>query len=112
MRGKYKAAFILPVNAKKILAESGWEFDSKEYISDDIEFFLTQELNLCFTESWQNTKCFSNENIEASIEYKEDKKHIRFIYFQIYHDEMASLKNAFFSSNLKDTQLFIPSEAV
>jgi len=111
VRGKYKAAFVLPENTETVLGECGWEFESEDYICVDVEFFLIDILKLRFSNCSHGIKYFVGENIEASIEFEDDSKNIKYIYFQIYHDQVAVLSEAFENAAcMKGLQLFIPSE--
>ena len=46
MRGKYEAAFLLPLGTEKHLDEDGWEFKSESFISEQIKKKFMEELNL------------------------------------------------------------------
>lgn len=111
MKGRYKAAFIIPTGAKKILGDDGWEFDSKNRLPGYVKDFLVDDLKLSFLESYLVYVVYANENIKASISHDEEGK-IDYVSFQVYGNNMATLSGAFRASLVaKDAELFVPSDS-
>ncbi|MDZ4150440.1 hypothetical protein [Methylicorpusculum sp.] len=108
MKGKYKAAFILPVDTKKMLGENGWEFNSSNRLSLQIKDLLIDVLKLKFLENYLQIYCFINEDIKMSVFY-DDKNEIESIYFQVYNDRLTTLTDLFIASGIaNESELFIP----
>ena len=108
VKGRYEAAFIIPVGANKILGEDGWEFDTPNRLPTEIKKFLTADLNLKYLESSIEIDSYVDGNIKASVFY-DDKNQIENIYFKVYGDAMTTLLEIFHSSAIaKKSELFIP----
>ncbi|MBI6646964.1 hypothetical protein YA0745_29045, partial [Pseudomonas synxantha] len=56
MSNKYQAAFVIPVGANKTLGEDGWEFESSERISRDLEAYFARTLELDFVKEYSGIK--------------------------------------------------------
>lgn len=111
MKGRYKAAFIIPIGAKRILGGDGWEFDSKNRLLDCVKDFLVDDLKLSFLESYLGFVVYANENIKATISHAEDGK-IDYVSFQVYGNNMATLSGAFRANMIaKDAELFVPGDS-
>ena len=108
MKGKYKAAFILPIGTKKVLGENGWEFETSNRLSLQIKEHLIDVLKLKFLESYLQIYCFMSEDIKMSVSY-DDKNEIENIYFQVYNDKLTMLTDLFIASGIaNESELFIP----
>jgi hypothetical protein len=109
MKGKYKAAFIIPIGTNKILGENGWEFETSNRLKEEVKEFLIDALRLKFLESYLQIDCYINENIKMSISY-DDQKQIESIYFQTYNDTLTVLSDLFLAGgSVSNLELFIPN---
>jgi len=110
MLGKYKAAFIIPVSSRKILEETGWEFDTEKRLPDEVLDFLTVALNMKFSEKSSGMSIYVGENMKATVFYDDHGK-IEHVYFQIFQKNEGVLSSAYQASPLTMcSELFIPSE--
>jgi len=110
MKGKYKAAFIVPVGAKKVLGEDGWEFESSVRLSEEIKDYLIQSLRLSFLESYLGIESYVDGDIKMSVIF-DDQKEIENIHFQLYGGSLAVLSEACQSSRLSSkAELFVPQQ--
>ncbi|MGZ8171874.1 MULTISPECIES: hypothetical protein [Methylobacter] len=107
MKEKYKAAFIIPVGAKKTLGEDGWEFETSQRLPTELSTFLVNELNLKFLESYSDSDIYINESIKMTVAYDHDKL-IELVYFQLVGDALITLKTVFAGDILGNSELFIP----
>ena len=108
MKGRYEAAFIIPVGASKVLCEDGWEFETPNRLSSEIAEFLVDALNLQFSENYLGIDRYVGENIEMSVFY-DDQGQIESIQFQLYGDSMTVLVGVFQASSIaSQSELFIP----
>ena len=90
MTKKYKAAFLIPVGARKILGEDGWEFDSPGRLSKEVADHLIVALRLDFVEMYSEIKKCVGDNISMSI-FLDDKNEVENIYFQVSGDSLNAL---------------------
>lgn len=88
----YKAAFIVPIGARKILGEDGWEFESSVRLSKDIGDGLIKTLKLTFLEEYSGIRKYAGEGIGMSIVF-DDNQEIESIYFQLSGGALASLSD-------------------
>ena len=110
MKGKYQAAFIVPIGAKKILGEDGWEFESSARLSEEIKDYLIQLLNLHFLESYLGIESYVDDDIKMSIIF-DDQNEIESIHFQLYGDSLAILSEVCQGSRMpSEAELFIPQQ--
>ncbi|MBT9096810.1 hypothetical protein KFZ76_03670 [Methylovulum psychrotolerans] len=107
MKEKYKAAFIIPVGAKKTLDEDGWEFETSKRLSAELSVFLVDALNLRFLESYCDSDTYTNDSIKMTVIYDHDKL-IEFVYFQLIGNGLITLKTVFSGDILGNSELFIP----
>ncbi|ELP5726855.1 hypothetical protein QTV44_000028 [Vibrio vulnificus] len=108
MKGKYQAAFIVPVGANQVLGEDGWEFGSSTRLSGEIKDYLVQSLNLGFSESYLGIESYTDGNIKMSVIF-DDQNKIESISFQLYGDALANLTEVCQGSRLpSEAELFIP----
>lgn len=87
----YTAAFLIPVGARKILGEDGWEFDSPERLSKGLADHLIAALRLDFVEMYSGIKRYVGDNISMSI-FLDDKNEVENIYFQFSGSSLKALE--------------------
>lgn len=90
MTTKYKAAFIVPIGASRILGEDGWEFESSARLSKNIGDDLIETLRLTFLEEYSGIRKYAGEGIGMSIMF-DDNQEVEMIYFQLSGGALASL---------------------
>ncbi|WP_062379690.1 hypothetical protein [Pseudomonas abietaniphila] len=90
MTTKYKAAFIVPIGASRILGEDGWEFESSARLSKNIGDDLIETLRLTFLEEYSGIRKYAGEGIVMSIMF-DDNQEVEIIYFQLSGVALASL---------------------
>ena len=111
MRGKYDAAFLLPLGAEKYLEEDGWEFGSNDFLPKQVVPKLADMLNLTYSKTSLDISYYVNDFIQVSFFCDGSEDNIKHIYFQVYEGKLGLLKQAFFDSSLGDfSELFIPKE--
>ncbi len=110
MKGKYQAAFIVPVGANKILKEDGWEFESPIRLSEEIKNYLIQSLKLRFFESFLGIESYVDDNVKMSVIFN-NKNEIESIYFQLYGDTLSVLSEVCQGGRIPaEAELFIPQQ--
>ena len=110
MKGKYQAAFIVPVGANKILKEDGWEFESAIRLSEEIKNYLIQSLRLRFFESYLGIESYVDDNVKMSVIFN-NKNEIESIYFQLYGDTLSILSELCQGGRIPaEAELFIPQQ--
>ncbi len=110
MKGKYKAAFIIPIGAKKVLGEDGWEFETSSRLSSEINEYLVKALKLRFLESYLGIDSYVDDDIKMSILF-DDQKQIESIHFQLYGDALTVLSEVCQGGKISDeAELFIPHQ--
>lgn len=108
MKGKYQAAFIVPVGAKKILGEGGWEFETPNRLSTQIKGFLIDALKLRFFESYLRIESYVDGNIKMSV-ILDEQNEIESINFQLNEDALTVLTGVCQHCKIFDgAELFIP----
>lgn len=110
MKGKYKAAFVIPRDADKVLSDDGWIFESSKRISDELKRYLIGYLQLMFLERYLGIEVYEKSGIKMSI-LLDDNQQIESIYFQLVgeSDSLASLTDACKSyRNSSEVELFVP----
>ena len=108
MKGKYQAAFIVPVGANKVLGDDGWEFESSVRLSGEIKDYLIQSLRLSFLESYLGIESYVDGDIKMSVIF-DDQNEIESIHFQLYGGSLVTLSEACKSSRISSkAELFIP----
>jgi hypothetical protein len=90
MTTKYKAAFIVPIGANRVLGEDGWEFESPARLSKNIGDDLIETLRLTFLEEYSGIRKYAGEGIGMSIMF-DDNQEVEIIYFQLSGGALASL---------------------
>jgi|GEM_PF-2339149 len=108
MKGKYQAAFIIPIGANKVLGEDGWEFDADGSLSVEIKNYLIKELELTLLESYLGIDAYVNDNIKMSV-INDESNRIESIAFQLYGNALDTLLNVIQAKNVVyDLELFVP----
>ena len=110
MKGKYQAAFIVPVGANKVLGEDGWEFESSVRLSEEIKDYLIQSMRLSFLERYLGIERYVDSDIKMSVIF-DDRNEIESIHFQLYGDSLAILSEVYQGSRMPiEAELFIPQQ--
>ncbi len=110
MKGSYKAAFILPKDAKKKLGDDGWEFESSQRLPSEVSELLADSLGLKYLESYLGIDVYTNAEMKMSVE-RDDQSLIEFISFQIYGDVIDEFKEKVRACSwCEQVDNFIPSE--
>lgn len=110
MKGKYQAAFIVPIGANKTLSEDGWEFESSVRLSQVIKNYLIQSLELGFLESYLGIDAYTNDNMKMSV-INDDQGCIESISFQLYGDSLIILSKVCESGWISsEAELFVPHQ--
>lgn len=104
---RYKAAFLIPSLSKRLLNESGWEFESNERIPFHILINFFEEFSLNLSEKYSGLAVYLNDDIKATIFY-DDAGNIEYVYFQVFHEVIDKLKLFFDSLSMNGMELFIP----
>ena len=108
MKGKYKAAFIIPAGANKVLGKDGWEFESSVRLLEEIKDYLIQSLKLSFFESYLGIESYIDDDIKMTVIF-DDQNEIESIHFQLYGDSLAVLSEVYQNSRIfPKTELFVP----
>ena len=108
MKGKYQAAFIVPIGANKVLGEDGWEFESTGRLSEEIKDYLIESLRLSFLERYLGIESYVDGDIKMSVIFDENNE-IENIYFQLYEDTLTVLSEVCQDSRVSaGGELFIP----
>lgn len=81
MKVKYQAAFIVPVGAKRVLNEGGWEFKTSNRISPKICEYLISSLQLKLLESYLGLDDYVGEKMKMSVVH-DAQNNVESIYFQ------------------------------
>ncbi|CAN2970864.1 conserved hypothetical protein [Pseudomonas sp. PM2] len=108
MSNKYQAAFVIPVGANKTLGEDGWEFESSERISRDLEAYFARTLELDFVKEYSGIKEYAGSRFKMLIIF-DDEKNIENIFFQVFSEGLSVLSEACLDKkNFSKAELFIP----
>jgi len=108
MKGKYQAAFIVPVGANKVLGEDGWEFESSARLSEEVRDYLIQSLKLSFFESYLGIESYVDGDIKMSVIF-DDQNEVESIHFQLYGGSLAILSEVCQNMRMSSkVELFIP----
>ena len=105
-RRKYKAAFLLPANSKKILTENGWEFETNKALNDDV---LKSTLMAFGQLEKGSVDVNTYRKEDLIIDILVDEKEIEQIYIRDYSidNHNIDLLKSIYSSH-KDVEVFIP----
>jgi len=112
MKGKYQAAFIVPVGANKVLGEDGWEFESSGRLSEEIKDYLIRLLKLSFLESYLGIESYVDGDVKMLVIF-DDHNEIESIHFQLYGDTLTILSEVCQGGRIPaEAELFIPQQRV
>ena len=112
MKGKYKAVFIIPIGANKVLGNDGWEFEGMNRLSIEIKNYLIESLRLVFFESYLGIDSYIGDDIKMSVVF-DDQNQIESFHFQLYGDSLAVLSKVCHDSRvLSEAELFIIPDTV
>lgn len=105
---RYKAAFIIPINAKKVLTDDGWVFESNNTLPPNVTYFLMKNLNLKLDEEYLGIRSYSNERYQAVVSLNDDNE-IEYIQIKVYGDYMELLLREYRKFNISEyAELFVP----
>lgn len=90
MKGRYQAAFLVPIGTKKFLGEYGWEFESSDRLSAELKDYLIDSLKLSYLESYLGVESYVGSNMKMTVVFDDENK-IESIYFQLYNDALSML---------------------
>lgn len=111
MKTPFKAAFVVPHGAKKVLGESGWEFDSEERVPPSIKDSLVTVFKLKPLQSYLGIESYGDDKMKMSVIY-DDSHLIENVYFQLRGDAMMGLVDYFNShEQTGGCELFIPDKS-
>lgn len=85
MKGKYRATFVIPLDAQRALGDAGWEFSSSNRIPQDVVGVLMAELVLVKSGAYLGMEEFSGENAKATV-LLDDQGQVESIYFRAYEE--------------------------
>lgn len=85
MKSKYRATFVIPSNAQRMLGDAGWEFSSQDRIPDSVVKFLMAKLALEKSDEYLDMEEFSGENAKATLLFDENHS-VEHVYFRGYGD--------------------------
>lgn len=85
MKGKYRATFVVPLGAERILGDAGWEFFSSDRIPQDVVCLLMAELSLTKSDAYLGMEEFSGENAKANV-LLDEQGQVEAIYLKAYED--------------------------
>lgn len=109
-RGRYKAAFIMPIPNEKFLGDGGWEFQSDKRLPKDAEKFLLESLKLKFVENFSGMAAYEGDDLKATV-ISDDSGEIENVYFKLYGMTKERLSSHFQESPLSShAELFFPPE--
>lgn len=92
MKTPYRSAFVLPPGAKKVLGDSGWEFDSESRLPTSTKDSFVAAFELKPLECYLGIESFGSDNMKMSVTY--DNRHlIESIYFQLRGDALTALQD-------------------
>ena len=107
-RGRYEAAFIIPVPNEKRLGDAGWEFKSESRLPENTEQFLLQALKLTFDEKFSGMSTYENDVLKATVIFNNIGQ-IEQVHLKLYGMAKKQLSLVFRESSLaSDAELFFP----
>ncbi|MPQ69202.1 MULTISPECIES: hypothetical protein [unclassified Pseudomonas] len=110
MTKKYRAVFVIPVGALKVLGEQGWEFFSEERLSSELEGFYVESFHLKNKESYLGLRAYEGAGVKLLVE-SDSELCTEFFYFRFYEgsfsDFLEVLKKA---QAVEVNEVFIPDE--
>jgi hypothetical protein len=104
----YKAVFIIPPSAKKMLCSDGWLFESPDRLPPDTVQCVINSLNLQTKEKYDGVVAYEGSNIKASV-FLDDACQAEQIYLQVkgstFEVVVDKIKNALGSTRV---EVFVP----
>ena len=85
MKGRYRATFVIPLDAHRVLGDAGWEFFSSNRIPQDVVDVLMAELVLVKSGAYLGMEEFSGENAKATV-LLDEQGQVESIYFRSYEE--------------------------
>ena len=108
MNNKYKAVFLIPKNAKRVLGDDGWEFSSDTHLPKNIIDFVTSNLSLSFEESYLGIDSYKSNQMKASV-IKNESLEIEHVYIQVFDENIKALSEGVQKSVFScEAELFSP----
>ncbi|MFL9903447.1 hypothetical protein PQR71_35845 [Paraburkholderia fungorum] len=107
-KGRYEAAFIIPVPNEKCLGDTGWEFKSERTLPKATREFLAGSLKLTFSENFSGMSTYENDVLKATV-IENDVGEIEQVHLKLYGMTKKQLSLLFQDSPLaSDAELFFP----
>lgn len=104
---KYTAAFLIPEDAKRILSDDGWKFQSKNKISRQIEELLSNHLTLKETDNRYSS--YEGGFLKIDV-FKDVKGKVDYLYFRFYDSKQPTLPLFLKDEDiLKNLLFFVPT---
>ncbi|WP_174932222.1 hypothetical protein [Burkholderia lata] len=108
LKGRYEAAFILPLPNEKWLTDDGWEFRTDTRLPDATRTFLTTTLGMQQLARYAGEQNYVSPDVEASI-LEDDSGAIELVHIKLYNMRAEQLLKMFDASSLAaTTELFFP----
>jgi len=105
----YRAVFLIPLGATKVLDEDGWNFTSNERLPTSILAVLTQGLGFKILETYLGIDVYQCATMKANVTHDEQGR-IEFVDFQVFDGDVAIISNALEQAGLLGTvEIFVPS---
>ena len=111
MSRDYRATFVIPLGARRILGDGGWEFFSRNRIPQEIVGALMADLALVESDSYLGMQEFFGEHVKAIV-LRDKQGQAETVYFRAYgdrdvHDELLRALSAL--RNRGAVEVFSPS---
>lgn len=110
MKLKYKSVFIIPINSTKNLTDTGWTFESENFIPDFVVELLKNNLKLNLDESYLGVDSYSNESYQVVVSFSSQDK-IESVHIKFYGRSVSELLlelNKYEICNY--AEVFVPSQ--
>lgn len=106
---QYKAAFLIPVTAKKVLNSSGWLFDTDIRIRPEVFNSLKQAFMLEKKEEYEGIVKYIGDGIKVNL-INDKNGLIEHIYIQLITKTAEELNAFLQKEGDNDIELFIPKQ--
>ncbi|WP_024679773.1 hypothetical protein [Pseudomonas syringae] len=108
MKKIYRAVFVIPVGASKVLGDYGWEFNSLERLPESIGEYLVKCLGLKFEEEYAGIKKYTDGQINMSI-FLDDNNEVESVYLKVFESFLAEIYKACQNEEVfSGAEIFIP----
>lgn len=104
----YKAAFIIPVSAKKVFDEYGWSFQTKDRLQVKVLDVLKKKFFLKEIDKYLGIEAYVGDGVKINVTYDTNAL-IEEIFIQLWTVSADELKSAFDNQDL-GIEIFVPSE--